>query len=115
MDNESARAFCLSFPHATEDVQWGDDLLFRIGNKIFAVIALNPAASLRICFKTTPEKFAELIECEDILPAPYMARNHWVALVRWDALPAAELKRMLRASYEMIKAKLPKKLQATFI
>jgi predicted DNA-binding protein (MmcQ/YjbR family) len=111
MDNESARAFCLSLPHATESVQWGDDLLFRVGNKIFAVIALNPSATLRVCFKTTPERFAELIENEDILPAPYMARNDWVALAHWDAVPAADLKRLLRGSYEMIKAKLPKKVQ----
>ena len=36
MDLEAIRKFCLSLPHATEGIQWEDDLLFRIGGKMFA-------------------------------------------------------------------------------
>jgi predicted DNA-binding protein (MmcQ/YjbR family) len=43
-----------------------------------------------------------------------MARNHWVALERFNALPQAELKRLIKDSYEMIKAKLPRKVQTQF-
>jgi hypothetical protein len=38
-----------------------------------------------------------------------LARAQWVALQTWDALPADELARLLRASYDMVFAKLPKK------
>lgn len=112
MDIESARSFCLSLPHATEGVQWDNDLLFRIGGKIFAVLALDVASPNRLAFKCSPEKFEELIELDGIVPAPYMARNKWVSLQRFDALSEGETKSLIRNSYEMIFAKLPKKVQA---
>ncbi len=43
MDIEAVRKFCLSMPHADEIVQWENDLLFRIGGKMFAVVALEPS------------------------------------------------------------------------
>ena len=111
MDAESVRKFCLSLPHVTEDVQWGSDLLFRIGNKMFAVVALDAATDHRMSFKCTPETFAELTEREGIMPAPYVARYHWVALERFDALPERELKHLLRNAYQLILEKLPRKLR----
>ena len=112
MDIESVRSLCLSFPHADEKVQWGNDLLFRIGLKMFAVAALEPGHGVALSFKCTPEKFAELVEQENIIPAPYMARHHWVGLERFDALPDRELKGLIKNSYQMTLAKLPRKLQA---
>ncbi|MEO6724467.1 MAG: MmcQ/YjbR family DNA-binding protein [Blastocatellia bacterium] len=112
MSFDSIREYCLSLPHVTEDVQWENDLLFRIGNKMFTVLTLDAAASYRMTFKCTPEEFAELIEREDIDPAPYVARYHWVALKRFDALPQGEMKRLIKDSYEMVKGKLPKKVLA---
>ena len=110
MDIDSIRNYCLSLPHATEDIQWGNDLLFRISGKIFAGMSLDPPHSLS--FKCTPEKFDELIEFEGIIPAPYTARNKWVMLERLDALNDSEIKRLIKNSYEMIFSKLTKKLQA---
>jgi predicted DNA-binding protein (MmcQ/YjbR family) len=112
MNFDAIREYCLSLPHVTEGVQWDNDLLFRIGNKMFAVLALDAASPYRMSFKCTPEEFAELTEREGIDPAPYMARNHWVALKSYGALPQAELKRLVKDSYEMIKGKLPKKVLA---
>jgi predicted DNA-binding protein (MmcQ/YjbR family) len=112
MDIESVRSFCLSLPHTDEKVQWGNDLLFRIGEKMFAVAALEPSHGVALSFKCTPEKFAELVEQEGIIPAPYMARHHWVGLERFDALPDRELKELIKNSYQMTLAKLPRKLQA---
>jgi predicted DNA-binding protein (MmcQ/YjbR family) len=112
MDAESVRKFCLSLPHVTEDVQWGSDLLFRIGNKMFAVVALDAASDHRMSFKCTPEVFAELTEREGIVPAPYVARYHWVALEHFDALPERELKGLLSNAYQLILEKLPGKLKA---
>jgi predicted DNA-binding protein (MmcQ/YjbR family) len=110
---DSVRAFCLSLPHATEDVQWEHDLLFRIAGKMFCVANLEPAMSpTRIAFKCTPEKFAELVEVEGIIPAPYMARNHWVALLEIDVLRQTELQELIQKSYQLVMEKLPKKTQA---
>ena len=111
MDIESVRSFCLSLPHVDEKVQWGNDLLFRIGEKMFAVVSLEPASDHCMSFKCTPEKFAELVEQEGIFPAPYVARYHWVALKRFDALPDRELKELLRTAYGLVYEKLPAKIK----
>jgi predicted DNA-binding protein (MmcQ/YjbR family) len=99
---DSIREYCLSFPNATENLQWGDDLCFKIRGKIFAMLGLdNP----RLCFKCTPEVFAELIEREDIRPAPYVGRYKWVMLDRLDAVRWDELEELIRQSYEMVTTK----------
>jgi predicted DNA-binding protein (MmcQ/YjbR family) len=102
MTVDSIREYCLSFPRATENLQWGDDLCFKIGGKIFAIVSLD---SPRLCFKCTPESFAELIEREDIHPAPYVGRYKWVMLDRLDAVPWDELQELIGQSYEMVAAK----------
>ena len=111
MDIESIRSFCLSLPHADEKVQWGNDLLFRVGEKMFAVAALEPSHGVALSFKCTPDKFAELVEQEGIIPAPYLARHHWVGLERFDALPDRELKPLLTNAYQMVLGKLPNKVR----
>jgi predicted DNA-binding protein (MmcQ/YjbR family) len=112
MDIEEVRALCLSFPHATEEVLWGNDLVFKIGGKMFAVIGLDAASDHCMSFKCTPEKFAELIEEKGIVPAPYVARYHWVALERFSALRERELKGLLRTAYDLVLEKLPKRAKA---
>ncbi|HKV93116.1 MAG TPA: MmcQ/YjbR family DNA-binding protein [Candidatus Angelobacter sp.] len=109
-----AREVCLALPHATEDVKWEHNLLFRIGGKMFCVANLEPAISpTRIAFKCTPERFAELVEIEGIIPAPYMAHNKWVAVLELGALRQAELKELIQASYQLVLQKLPRKMQAS--
>ena len=108
MNFDSFRKFCLSLPHVTEDLQWGDDLLFRIVGKIFASYNLNPASGHRVAFKCTPERAAELLEIEGAERAPYVGRYGWISLRALDVLSSAELKQSLQSSYEMIAAKAPK-------
>jgi predicted DNA-binding protein (MmcQ/YjbR family) len=111
MDVEQVHTYCLSFPHVTEEILWGNDLVFKIGGKMFAVIGLDAASDHCMSFKCTPEKFAELIEQDGIAPAPYVARYHWVALERFTALSEKELKSLLRTAYDLIFEKLSKKLK----
>lgn len=106
MNVEFIRKYCLSFPEATENLQWGDDLCFKIRGKIFTVMGLT--VPQKVCFKVTPERFAELVEQEGIIPAPYLARYKWVLLERLDVLPRAELEDLIQQSYEMVVAKAPK-------
>jgi len=113
MNIEAIQKYCLSFPSATEGIKWENDLVFMVAGKMFAVVALDPAEHGRFAFKCTPEEYAALIEHEGIVPAPYMARNHWVSVTDGRALPQSEWKRLLRDSYDMVRAKLPKKIQAS--
>ena len=105
------RQLCLSFPHATENVQWGDDLVFKIAGKMFVVLKLEAGGNW-LAFKCTREEFAELVERPGVIPAPYLARAHWVALETSDAIPRTEMKRLLRQAYDLVAAKLPKKTRA---
>ena len=111
MGVEWVRRCCLSFPDATEQMQWGAHLVFKIGGKMFAIASLEPSA-IFLNFKCTPEEFAELTERPGVIPAPYLARAYWVALESEDALTAAEVKAQLRRSYDLVFARLPKKQQA---
>jgi predicted DNA-binding protein (MmcQ/YjbR family) len=107
MDLENLRAYCLAFPRATQNLQWGDDLCFKVGGKIFAIIALD-ALPQSLCFKCSPETFSELVELEGIVPAPYVGRYKWVLVERLDVLRGDELEDLIRQSYEMVEAKTPK-------
>src|ERR1041384_6517475 len=114
MNVDWVRAYCLTLPHTTEHVLWGDDLVFKIGGKMYAVAVMVPH-KVAMSFKCTPEVFAELVERSGIIPAPYSARSHWVALEREDALPRGEIKSRIRQSYDLVVARLPKKKQAEIL
>ena len=110
MDIDWLRKTCTGFPNSTEQIQWGYDLVFKVGGRMFAIAPLEPA---RVCltFKCSDESFAELTERPNIIPAPYLARAKWAALESSDAVGRAELAELLRASYQLVVAKLPKNIQ----
>jgi predicted DNA-binding protein (MmcQ/YjbR family) len=112
MDVERARAFLLGLPHVAETVQWGDNLVFWVGDKVvggkmFALIDLDGAGGPVIAFAAGAEHAAELCEREGFRPAPYLARAHWVAAERWDVMGAREWERELAAAHAVVWAKLP--------
>jgi len=106
MNPEWVRELCLSLPGASEHVIWGSDLTFKVAGKMFAHTVLEPAP-VWLSFKTDPERFYELTERPDIIPAPYMARAQWIALETRDALGREELSGLIRRSYDLVVAKLP--------
>jgi predicted DNA-binding protein (MmcQ/YjbR family) len=108
MDIEQLRQICLAFPAVTEQIQWGDNLLFKVAGKMFAITSLEPSP-VWLSLKVTPEDFAELTERPNVIPAPYLARAKWIALESSEALGPAELASLLRTSYDLVVAKLPRK------
>lgn len=110
MDIDGVRAHCLSLSHTTEQIQWEDDLIFKVGGKMYAVLALEPGDTW-LSFKCSDENFAELIERPGVIPAPYMARAQWIALESGAALPRAELQDLLAQAHALVFAKLPKHTQ----
>jgi predicted DNA-binding protein (MmcQ/YjbR family) len=115
MDVERVRAFLMGLPHVVETMQWGDNLVFwvgdkAVGGKMFCLVDLDARPHGVISFSAGPERFAELVELEGMVPAPYMARIHWVAAQRWDVLRNAEWESELRVAHAITLAKLPKKV-----
>jgi predicted DNA-binding protein (MmcQ/YjbR family) len=74
---------------------------------MFALASLEPDHGAVLSFAAGPERFAELVEVEGLFPAPYFARAHWVAVERWNTLPAAELKDLLRSARSLVYEKMP--------
>jgi len=108
MTLDALRRLCLSFPGATEQIQWGADLVFKVGGKMFCVASTEGAPGVAMSFKCDDGTFAELVERDGLIPAPYLARANWVAMQRFDSLPARELTPLIKQSYDLVVAKLPK-------
>src|SRR5262245_7160311 len=108
MTLESIRKLCLSLPDATEQIQWGKDLVFKVRGKMFCVACTEPVVPPKVAlsFKCDDATFAELIERSGVIPAPYMAQHKWVAPEQFDTLGAAELKSLIERAYEIVSAKL---------
>lgn len=108
------RALCLSHPGATEQMQWSVDAVFKVGGKMFAVACTDHVQypQAKMCsFKCNDDTFAELVEREGIVPAPYLARAKWVALDQWSALTDKEISTYVAASYALVRHGLPKRVQ----
>ena len=117
MNNERVREFLLTLPHVKETVQWGDHLLFwagdkAIGGKMFCMLDLGGMGKCVVAMAAGAEGMAELLEREGIVPAPYLARAHWVCVERWDALDWPEWKERLQRAREIVHEKLPAKTKA---
>ena len=107
MTVDTLRTICRTLPEVTEDIKWGHDLCFCVAGKMFTVVDLERPHS--VAFKCTPESFGELIERPGIIPAPYMARNMWVMEQELgESLDRRELAALVKASYDLVVAKLPK-------
>lgn len=105
------KSCALSLPHTTVAKQWGECLVYKVAGKMFLLLALDGETLDGVVFKCTPEEFDVLTEIDGIGQAPYCARRHWVRVSDLAALPAAELDRRLRHSYDLVVAKLTKKLR----
>jgi len=107
MTLDTVRSICRALPAVTEDIKWGHDLCFSVAGKMFTVVNVEPPHS--IAFKCEPETFGELVERPGIIPAPYMARNMWVQEQELGgALDRRELESLVKTSYDLVVAKLPK-------
>jgi predicted DNA-binding protein (MmcQ/YjbR family) len=101
--------FCRTLPGATEDVKWGNHLVFSVGDKMFAMFDVGDSDLLR--FKVSEGVFPILTREPGITPAPYLARQSWIMLDHLRVLPSEEIQDLLRESHELVAAKLTRKLR----
>lgn len=110
MTLDMMREITSKLPHVTEDVKFGNLLCFCIAGKMFCVTDVDDSSSVSL--KASAEEFGELIEREGFSPAPYLGRNKWILIDSSARLSKRELAHFIEQSYNLIKAKLSKKLQA---
>jgi predicted DNA-binding protein (MmcQ/YjbR family) len=104
---EQLRNYCLSLPAVTEDIKWGNNLVFSIAGKMFCIFSLEQ--SLKCSFKVQDEEFEELCATKNFSPAPYLAKSKWVLVSNAGFMHNEEWKARIKQSYELVKNKLTKK------
>lgn len=117
MDAERARQMMLQLPHVCETLQWGDNLVFWVGDKacggkMFALIDLSGVHSLAISFAAGPQRSQELLEMEGFRPAPYLARAHWIGAETWDVFSTAGWRAELAQAHAYVYGRMPAKVRA---
>jgi len=103
--------FLLSLPRVTLSIQWGANRVFKMGGKMFAILSPEGSRPRALSFKAGDDSFHILTKLARIIPAPYLARAHWVYLERLDALPPADLRAYLARAHAIVSAGLPRKAQ----
>ncbi len=94
------------------DLKWGADECHCVGGKMFAVFLVQQRAAPSFSFKCDPERFLELTDVPGIVPAPYLARAHWVQVTHGDALTDLAARALLTHSHALVFAKLTRRAQA---
>ena len=97
---DSLVEFCRTLPGATEDVKWGKDLMFSVGNKMFAGFSMPEGEP--VAFKVDDDAFDPLVKRDGIVPAPYAARFSWVSVPQRKKLKVAELKAFLKDAHRIV-------------
>ena len=109
MNLDSLRKHCKTLPGATVDIKWGADECHCVGGKMFTVFGTRNKKPTNVCFKCDPERFLELTDVDGIIPAPYLARAHWVLVEDAKALSDAQARELVARSHALVMAKLTKK------
>lgn len=112
MNIAAIKKFCHSLPHAKNDIKWEADHVYTIGAKMFAVAMLNREEKAVVSFKVDDDLFLQMSDRPGFIPAPYLARAKWVQVTDLSKLGDAELRALIRRSYELVTAKLTRKLRA---
>ena len=103
-------AYCLAKPGAVPDTPWEEDLVAKVGGKIFAFLGgggvglkcgrdADDAAELRLRFPDTATVM------------PYIGRYGWNSVALDGAIEDDELRELIDASYDAVVARLPKRLR----
>ena len=104
------RKIANALPAATEQIQWDNDRVFKVGGKMFACSGVE--RNSRLSFKVDDERFLELSDQPGIAPAPYLARAKWIQIdPKKCQLPDRDIEALIRRSYALVLAKLPNKVQ----
>ena len=96
----------LALPGATRQVLWGDEQVYKVDGKMFAV---TDAAASRVSLKVSDIAFEALTETGRARSAPYLARAKWVQFEDLAALDADEVADWLRSAHALVAAKLTRK------
>ncbi len=104
-------AYCLAKPGAWQDEPWENDVVVKVGGKIFAFLGAEPVTAVGLKCGATREVADEWLARypHDASVMAYIGRSGWNSLRIGGAIPDDELLEAVDASYEAVLSKLPKK------
>jgi predicted DNA-binding protein (MmcQ/YjbR family) len=107
------KTHCLALPQTSVVKQWGECLVFKVAGKMFLIIVLDGEVITGLTLKCTPEEFDVFTEIDGVIQAPYCAKRLWFKVTDLDVFPDKKLHALIRRSYDLVVAKLPKKIRLT--
>lgn len=110
---EDFNVFCKTFHASTHVVQWGNADVWKVGGKVFAIAGWNDGKDA-YTFKASDIAYEVLQDQPGIRPAPYLASRgmKWLQVYDEPGLSEPELKEHIGMSYDMVVAKLTRKMRA---
>lgn len=113
MNIEAYRAYCLQKKGVTESTPFPglpDVLVFKVMGKMFTATNINSFTSISL--KCHPDEVEELRETYDAVQIPgYMSPKHWNRIVMDNSIPDDQIYQWIDLSYELVVAKLSRKLK----
>jgi len=111
MNIEQIREYCLAKKEVIECFPFDEDtLVFKVAGKMFALSALERGNN--IVLKCDPERAIQLREeYTEIQAAWHMNKTHWNQIDLNGQVPDALIIELINHSYDLIVAKLPKKIR----
>ena len=122
MTRDELLAYCLAKPGAWEDQPWEDDMVAKVGSKIFAFLGSGGSAGSEgsggsdapsVGLKCGPNREVadEWLKRypDDAAKMAYIGRSGWNTLRSGGAIPDDELFEAIDLSYDTVVSKLPKK------
>ena len=111
MTPEAFHTVAMALPGATMTIQWGDDHVYKVGGKMFAVLG-GAVGRNGFSLKASDVAFEVLSETGRAAPAPYLARAKWLHFEDLVGEDADEVADWLKTAHGLIAAKLTRKARA---
>jgi predicted DNA-binding protein (MmcQ/YjbR family) len=108
---ESLRKHAAGRAGATVDLTWGHNECFCVGGRMFTIFGIERGRARDVAFKVDGDRFLEMTDRPGIVPAPYLARAHWVLVEDAKALPDGEARALVERSHALVAAKLPRRMR----
>jgi predicted DNA-binding protein (MmcQ/YjbR family) len=98
-------AACRALPAVTMEILWGEDHVYKVGGRMFAVLGpTNHGVSMKV----SDIAFEALVEGGVARPSPYLARAKWVRFDDLASMDEAETAGWLANAHALVAAKLTK-------
>ena len=112
MDIEQLRDYCLSLPHSSEGMPFGDGcIVYKVVDRVFAIMAPD-GGEPRLSLKCDPDRAEDLRAAYPaIIPGYHLNKKYWNTLLLDQHLPPKLLSFLIRHSRNEASAKLTKRVR----